>query len=344
MDDGWLWFDFENTPHVLFLEPLLRRMADRGRRIRITAKPQSQTLELADARGLEVTRVGSGGHKGLVQKVWGGVGRSVGLVAWVIKDRRPQLLVSSSRTASLAALVLGIPAIGLLDYEHSEHRAIALACRSLWCPDLLRNAKLPAASKRIARYYAGLKENLYLDSWPVNREAERIAIGVGSADYLVVARPPAETAHYGSEVSGRLFYAAVAGLLQRPEVHMMIVPRTADQRRQVLQAVGGARAHVLDHAVAGPSLVAASDLVLSGGGTMNREAAVLGVPAWSVFAGPTPYIDETLAAEGRLRWVRTDVELTAALAAPPPERMGARGPFPDGIAAILGDIEGCLRT
>jgi hypothetical protein len=100
----------------------------------------------------------------------------------------------------------------------------------------------------------------------------------------------------------------------------------------------------LERAVNGPNLVAAADLVLGGGGTMNREAAVLGVPVWSVFCGPSPAIDQRLADEGRLRWVRSDDELSAALRASPPAPLMARGPFPEGVAVIMEDITLCLSA
>jgi predicted glycosyltransferase len=101
---------------------------------------------------------------------------------------------------------------------------------------------------------------------------------------------------------------------------------------------------VLKDIVSGPGLIAAADLVIGGGGTMNREAAVLGVPVWSVFTGPTPAIDEQLAREGRLRWVRSEADLAAALLEGLPERRGGRGPFPGGLAAIMTAIEQVLDS
>lgn len=340
MPDRWVWFDFENTPHVLFLEPLIRRLGVLGWDVRITAKAQAQTLELAATRGLEVSVIGSGGLVGWGEKVGGGVMRSARLVHWAKRGGTPRLLVSSSRTAALAAWVLRVPAVGLLDYEHAEHRTLALGNCSLWFPDLLRGVMLPRATARVARFYAGLKENLYLDSWDLDRVAERRRLGLSDGEFLVIARPPAATAHYASEASGRLWLEAVRGLLARPQVRVIAVPRTAEQRSELERSLAGdLRVRVLREAVQGPSLVAGADLVVGGGGTMNREAAVLGVPAWSAFTGPTPEIDNCLAGEERLRWVRSRAELEAALSDPAPVRRPRRGPYPAGLAAILKDIE-----
>jgi hypothetical protein len=343
MSSRWIWFDFENTPHVLFLEPFIQQLAAEGWNIRITAKPQAQTLELAAGRGMEVTAIGAGelSHPG--GKLLRGLARAVALASWAVRRRRPKLLVSSSRTASLAAWLLRVPGVGLLDYEHAEHRTLALGSRSLWFPDLLRHVRLPRRTRNVARFYAGLKENLYLDAWSLDRALERRTLGIAESDFLVVARPPADTAHYAAATSERLWRSAVEGLLSRPTSRLIIVPRNAAQRQDLRGAFAeNGRVRILETAVTGPAMLAAADLVIGGGGTMNREAAVLGVPVWSVFTGPSPYIDECLARENRLRWVRSDAEVKAALGAPPRRRQSIRGPYPAGLASILDDIRSRL--
>lgn len=337
--DGWVWFDLENTPHVLFLEPFIWRLKAAGWDVRVTAKPQSQTVELASRRNIAVSVIGGGDFAGGSRKVAGGLARALRLAQWALARGRPRLLVSGSRSASLAAWLTRVPAVGLLDYEHAEQRALALGSRTLWFPDLLRVVRLPPRSRRVARYYAGLKENLYLDAWDLDREAERAALGVAASEYLVVARPPAATAHYASATSERLWHLAVSRLLRRPETRVIASPRNEAQRAHLREQLRAEpRVRVLAEAVTGPALVAAADLVLGGGGTMNREAAVLGVPVWSVFTGPAPHIDESLSAEGRLRWVRTESALDEALADPLPCPRERRGPYPAGLAAICDDI------
>jgi len=137
--------------------------------------------------------------------------------------------------------------------------------------------------------------------------------------------------------------AAVRGLDQRPGVRIIVVSRTGAQRASLRTSLSGCRnVELLEQAVSGPALVSAADLVLGGGGTMNREAAVLGVLAWSTFCGPPPAIDEQLAREGWLRWLRTDEEVAGALADPLPGLQERRGPFPGGLDAITADIQARL--
>jgi len=345
MKRTWIWVDLENTPHVLFLEPIVRRLRGLGWDVRVSARPQAQTLDLAAHRGLAVQPIGVGDLRGLGAKVMGVAARAGACAAWVLKQGRPTLLISCSRSASLTALALRIPGVALLDYEHAEQRLLAAGNRVLWLPDLLRDAQLPPASLRIARFYEGLKENLYLDGWTPDRAAERRRLGVRSDERLVVSRPPAETAHYASEHGGQLWVSVIRALRERANYRLLVVARTPAQRESLAAALGPGRAvEFLTRVVCGPALVAAADLVIGGGGTMNREAAVLGVPVWSVFTGATPLIDDRLAAQGRLWWVRTEAELASALASEPPPLQSRRGPYPQGLSTIVGDIEARLNT
>jgi predicted glycosyltransferase len=61
-------------------------------------------------------------------------------------------------------------------------------------------------------------------------------------------------------------------------------------------------------ALDGANLIAAADLVVSAGGTMNREAAALGVPAASIYAGKWAAIDEQLAQDGRLQKLKSPAD------------------------------------
>ncbi len=344
MRPPWIWFDLENTPHVLLLEPIMTALASAGWTLGITAKPQSQTDELARARGIHVDVVGSGNFAGLPSKLMGGLTRAALLARWVRRRGRPRLLVSSSRSASLTAAMLRIPAVALLDYEHAHHAVFGLACRSLWMPDLLRGQPLAHPARAVARYFPGLKENLYLDAWEFDRAAQRRALGAIEGSRLVAARPPATTAHYAPRDGLARWLTTVRELAHDRCADVIVTPRSSRQRDELAGALEATpRVRFLERVTPGPGLVAAADLVVGGGGTMNREAAVLGVPVWSVFTGPTPHIDRCLADEGRLRWIRSDADLRHALAEPWPARRERRGPYPAGLLAILADVRDQLN-
>jgi len=231
--------------------------------------------------------------------------------------------------------MLGVPGVAFLDYEHASQVAYGFATKILWLPDLLRDVHMSRSVRRWAQYYPGLKENLYLDRWIGDRASERAALGISGSAVLVVARPPASSAHYTRGDGDSHWHAIVRGVLQWANVEVIVVPRDARQREHLRRSLpANANCRVLDDVRPGPGLVTAADLVIGGGGTMNREAAVLGVPAWSTFSGPPPRIDERLAEEGRLRWVRSSAAVAETLAAGLPQRRERRGPFPEGLRMI----------
>lgn len=342
---GPVWFDFENSPHVLFLEPILRQLERSGISTVCTAKPQAQTLELAKARGIEFVTVGEGNLKGRVRKIVLGLGRAAQLAAWGIRTERPALLVSSSRSASVAARWLGIPAIGILDYEHAEYRPFAHGCRTVLLPDLLRETVLPRSITRVASYFEGLKENFYIDALMLDRATARAVQGIECDEYMVVARPPAINAHYADQAheSAARWLRLVRRLHDEWDAAVYVFPRDAEQQAWLDgELPGRPRIHVLRRAIDGPATIVAADLVVSAGGTMNREAAALGVPAWSVFTGAVPFIDTCLAREGRLSWARTEEEVEYAWSLGRPDLLERRGPYPGGIESILDAVYGSL--
>jgi predicted glycosyltransferase len=342
LGNGPVWFDLDNTPHVLFLEPLMHRLGLDGLEYIATSRAQAQTVDLAAHRGIPVEVIGRGDRRGIAGKVFGIVSRAAYLDAWARRNR-PTLLVSCSRSAALVARKRGLASVGLLDYEHAEQRVLALASESIWMPDILENADLPAQTRKVARFYPGLKENLYLDDWQLEPAACRELLDVSGQSTVVVARPPAETAHYASDLSSALWLEAIRGIAVRENVQVLVTARTGLQRKGLATRLRDLpNVTFLERTVDGPALVRAADLVIGGGGTMNREAAVLGVPVWSVFTGPTAAIDEQLAREGRLRWLGSHTDVRAALKEEVPKRMDRRGPFREGLERIYDHIASLL--
>jgi predicted glycosyltransferase len=206
-------------------------------------------------------------------------------------------------------------------------------------PDVLRNVRLPKYSLRVVRFFEGLKENLYLDGVDFDRGVERARLGADDKTRLVISRPPADTAHYARDSGWKIWREVTERLAGLPATRVMVMPRSAAQRDRVLKEAGGLPAfELLDRVVDGPRTIMAADLVVGGGGTANREAAVLGTPVWSVFTGPRPHVDEVLEAEGRLKWIE-DATTVAGIEPPTFGMRLPRGPYPAGLDAIAKDME-----
>ncbi|MFS8084356.1 MAG: DUF354 domain-containing protein [Acidobacteriota bacterium] len=308
-----IWIDLANSPHVPFFRALIPEFVARGHQVEITARDFAQTVELAAKAGMTPHVIGGHGGGTISGKAGNLVGRAAALRKWA-RDRGFDLAVSHNSYAQIAAAAaLGVKAVTLMDYEHqpANHLAFRLASRVI-VPRAFPAAELKkyGASTRKVRRYEGTKEDVYLAGFapdPAFSETLR-RLGVAGDDVLVVARPPAREALY-HRFENELFDELLANLSSREDVKILLLPRSDAQRTEY-------EARNIPHVIMplqvldGANLIATADLVISAGGTMNREAAALGVPAASIYAGKWAAIDEELRREGRLQRIdsRQDFE------------------------------------
>src|SRR2546423_437198 len=309
-----IWIDLANSPHVPFFHALIPEFIARGHTSEISVRDFAQTVELATKAGMMARVIGGYGGGSLKGKAGNLVGRAAALRKWA-RDRGFDLALSHNSYAQIAAAAaLGIKAVTLMDYEHqpANHLAFRLASKVI-VPQAFPAAELRkyGASMRKVRRYAGTKEDVYLaDFVPDPEFAETLRkLNVASDDVLVVARPPARQALY-HRFENELFDELIARLSAREGTKIILIPRS-DAQRADYQARNFATLIMPREALDGANLIAAADLVLSAGGTMNREAAALGVPAASVYAGKWASIDEELVAEGRLQRIKSIQEIDA---------------------------------
>jgi predicted glycosyltransferase len=320
-----IWVDLANSPHVPFFRALIPEFERRGHRVETTAREFAQTVEMAAAAGLAPVLIGGHGGGRLAGKAGNLVGRAAALARWA-RRRGFDLAVSHNSYAQVAAArLLGIRTVTLMDYEHqpANHLAFRLATHVI-VPRVFPEEALRHYGTRTAkvRRYGGTKEDVYLATFEPDPhfDATLAELGVRPLDVLVVVRPPARDALY-HRFDNNLFDELLEHLSTRPNVKIILLARTESQRRMY-----GARASdklilpsgVLD----GANLVAAADLVVSAGGTMNREAAALGVPAATIYTGRWAALDEELVREGRLRRISTREDMDAL----PVEKKGAVSP------------------
>jgi predicted glycosyltransferase len=309
-----IWIDLANSPHVPFFRALALEFAERGHEVVATARDFAQTVELAQRAGLAPAVIGAHGGGKLAGKAGNLIGRAAALVRWA-HGRGFGLAVSHNSYAQVAAArALWIKSVTLMDYEHqpANHLAFRLASRVIvprvFPEEALR--RYGAGSKKVRRY-DGTKEDVYLaDFAPDPRFAQTlIELGINALDILVVVRPPAREALY-HRFDNELFDELLKRLSARPGVKVILLARTDAQRAAYSERMG-ANMILPRAALDGANLLAAADLVISAGGTMNREAAALGVPAATIYAGRWAAIDEELVREGRLTRIGTREDLDA---------------------------------
>lgn len=307
-----IWIDLANSPHVPFFRALLSEFVERGHETEITAREFAETVPLATAAGLAPVVIGGHGGRELTAKAGNLFQRAWALRAWA-SEREFDLAVShNSYSQILAARGLGLRSITLMDYEHqpANHIAFRLASTVI-VPEAFPDQHLVrfGASATKVRRYNGIKEDVYLaDFKPAPQFAEELReMGVGREDILVVVRPPARDALY-HRFENELFEGLLERLASAPGVKTILLPRNEAQR-STYAARAGSKMILPAAPLDGANLIAASDLIVSAGGTMNREAAALGVPAATIYAGSWAAIDETLVREGRLIRLSTPADV-----------------------------------
>jgi predicted glycosyltransferase len=304
-----LWIDLDNSPHVPFFAPLIKALEARKLRVCLTAREAYQVEDLLALHHLACPLIGRHYGQNRVMKLAGLLIRSVQLMQ-VARRLKPTLAVShGSRAQMLAARWLGIPSVVIEDYEHVVH---------LTHPDVLIRPDRLTGNRHIGSRtrvlgYPGMKEYVYIEDFePDTGFLSRF--GITAAEIVVTLRPPASEAHYHAAAGDHLFEGAVDTLLAQEGVRSFILPRNDRQETRIRQRWPEAIAtgHILipTGVVPGLDLLWHSDLVIGGGGTMNREAAALGVPVISLFQGPSGALDRYLIETGKLALVTRPEQLT----------------------------------
>jgi uncharacterized protein len=302
-----IWVDLTNSPHVLVMRPLIAAMRADGHEVEVTARDFAQTLELCELLGVDHTAIGR--HRGgrLASKGLGLASRSLALVRWARGRRFDVAIGHGSNDIAVAAALLRIPSATAFDYEFAavQHHVNCRLARVVMVPDAIPAERLYRYGARgKVRGYPGLKEEYYLADFEPD-EAVLAQLGLDRERPLVVVRTPPDVSLY-HRFENPLF-TRVLDRLRAKETQAVVLPRTAAQRDE-LRRVGGLT--VPDRVIDAQSLVAFADLVVSAGGTMNREAVALGTPVFTTFEGRLGAVDEALLREGRLRRLEDPEEVT----------------------------------
>jgi predicted glycosyltransferase len=340
-----IWIDMDNTPHVPLFIPIIRELERRGHRVMLTARDAFQVCELAQKKGLACMKVGRHYGKNRIMKVLGLLWRSAQLAPHCLRER-PQLALShGSRSKEVLGRFLGIPTVSMNDYEYSAMIPLA-APRWGIVPDAISAEQSGCHLERL-RQYRGIKEDVYAPDFKPD-ESLLDELGLRDASLVVTVRPPANEAHYHNPEAEALLVELMARVCQTEGVRVVLLPRNRSQEQQLRAAhpewFAQDKTVVPKRAVDGMNLLWFSDLVVSGGGTMNREAVALGVPVYSIFRGRTGAVDRKLEQEGRLVMVRSVEEVRSKIVLQPRDKSQR----PDGrprqaLQDIVDHIEDIIR-
>jgi uncharacterized protein len=305
-----VWIDLSNSPHPLLFAPIARRLEELGHEIGVTVRDNAQTVELALERWPDAAIIGGQSPKSRAQKVEVMMARIPLLRRWARSFRADVALSHNSYAQIVAAKVLGLPVVTAMDYEGqpANHLAFRLADLILM-PEALRGtaARKQGASDRRTRFYSGFKEEIYLgDFEPDPGVLPTLGIEPNGPPLVVARTPPSRAAYH--QFGNPLFGEAIEALGKDPSAQTVVLTRHPEQR-EAIEALELSNVVVPDHAIDSRSLMYHADLVIGAGGTMTREAALMGVPTYSVFAGEQPAVDTWIEAKGMLKQLTDPTQL-----------------------------------
>ncbi len=298
---GKIWIDLDNSPHVPFFLPIVEELRKRGYQIVLTGRDCFQVKELVELFQLDCKMVGH--HSGAlrIRKLIGLCMRAMHMAPFVLAQRPALALSHGSRAQLLIATLLGVPSLMISDYEHAKGWAFVHP-RWLLHPDVISGRAWNLDQKRMLGY-PGIKEDVYIPKFKPDPSILKV-LGIKETDLVVTLRPAADEAHYHNPESERLFLSVIRRLQAHPNAKVILLPRNGKQEAHIRKSwpelFASGKLVVPPQVVDGLNLIWYSDLVVSGGGTMNREAAALGVPVYSIFRGKIGSVDRYLAREGRL--------------------------------------------
>ena len=305
-----VWIDITNSPHVLFFRPLIRLLESDGHEVEVTARDFAQTLELLELHGIAHHVVGPGhGGGGALGKARAMAGRLPRLRRFAKRGRFDLVLAHGSHEAMLTARSLGIAGATSHDYEFAtlQHQLGLRAATRVVFPDAIppeRLARFGVRPPKLVRY-PGLEEEYYLADFEPDRD---VLDGIDPAHVLAVVRTPPELAALPPAREPALRARCSSGSAATSPCTRSC-SRARREQRAAIAGLGLPSLQVAEHAVDAQSLVALADLVVSAGGTMNREAAALGTPVYTTFAGHLGAVDEALIRDGRLRTLTSPDDL-----------------------------------
>ncbi len=320
-----IWLDLDNSPHVPLFIPVLNELKKRGEQFEVSARDFAQTLGLLKLWNVPHIPIGTHGGKSKAGKVLNLLKRSRQLKRFAADKHFALALSHGSRTQLIAAAGLKIPSLLMLDYEYTETRIFNRYANHLLIPKFIPDERLKSVGLDLTKVvrYNGFKEELYMNSF-VPEPGFRSKIGSSDEKVLIVIRPPGMLGNYHNAKSEELLAKCLDHLSSFENTDILITSRS-DKDREFMEkhSAGKSGIRFLKDPVDGLQLVYSADIVISGGGTMNRESALAGTNTYSIFTGKKPYLDEYLESLGRLKFIDSAEGVMRII----PERQLSKTPY-----------------
>ena len=309
-----IWFDLDNSAHVPLFKPIIDELSHRGYDCMVTSRDCFQVAGLAKLHGLKCKTVGKHYGKNTLLKLFGLVYRGAQLAPPVLREKPDIAISHGSRSQHLVSQLFGIPMINMVDYEYCTFMPY-FEKTWVFIPEYVPAESIHLDRSHVSQY-PGLKEDTYVPDFKPDPSIMK-DLGLPADHLIVTVRPPANEAHYHNPESEALFAEVMNHFGAMDKTTMVILPRNDSQAEMIRShwphLLDSRKAVIPDHVVDGLNLMWHSDLVISGGGTMNREAAALGIPVYSIFRGSIGAVDRYLAEHGRLVIIETPGDVSTRI-------------------------------
>jgi predicted glycosyltransferase len=261
----------------------------------ITARDNAQTAPLALERWPEAEVIGGQSPRAKPAKVRAIGRRIVDLRRWAARTRPDVALSHNSYAQIVAARARRMPVVTTMDFEHqpANHLAFRLA-DTVVVPEVLPIGALKRHGARPSKVirYPGLKEELYVgDFEPDATILQKVGLAARPRTVVVLRTPPSRAVYHPA--GNPLFDAVLRSLTAHDETVCLALTRHPEQVAAIERLRLG-NCIVPREAIDSRSLIYAADAMIGAGGTMTREAALMGIPTWTLFAGQVPAVDRWL--------------------------------------------------
>jgi hypothetical protein len=274
-----LWVDITNPPHVLFFKEFIK-----GHETLVTSRDFGDLSAILDSHGIEYTPVGRHGGKSPEDKLIESSKRVEELTG-VVSNKIDVAISKQSVELPRVAFGLGVPVIQFIDNEYAEkqNRIVLPLCKRIIVPEALHVNRLiaqGAAESQILKVNC-IFEASQLKNFEPNPDVPRAH---GLEEYVVIRPEPYMASYFdGKEMTPELVERL------KDKFQVVILPRgNGEYNAKTLRNIDSL------------SLMYYAKAVLSGGGTMTREAALLGTPAISYYPQDLLGVDESLIESGLL--------------------------------------------
>lgn len=305
------WIDIDNSPHVLFYNPIIRELKKNGIEVIVTAREYAQVYQLLDLFKIEHIKIGRHPGKNKFLKILKTIHRSFSLASLMRKQKIDLAISNGVRAQIIAAKILGLKSVIALDYEFAQPLPFFNVDYAI-VPEAIKNSDRTKKGIKTLFIYKGIKEDVYVPEFVPDLGIKK-ELDIDFNKVIITIRPPATLAHYYTAKSSNLFTSLIDFLADISNTIIIITPRTPEQGDQIAKErkkeIDQNKIVILNKVFNGLDLISISDLVISGGGTMIREAAAMGVPAYSIFGGKIGGVDKYLEEMGRLVLIDSEKDI-----------------------------------